>query len=53
MAIAYDNLNAAYAMMRTLREEFLNGTITKEELDAQIAKVKNDIRVIMGFAPIP
>ena len=53
MSIEYDKLNAAYAMLRTLREEFLRDTITKEELDAQEAKVKNDIRELLGFLPLP
>lgn len=52
MAIAYDTLNQAYAMLRTLKEEFLKGTITKEELDAQEFVIKNDIRQILGFPPI-
>lgn len=52
MAIDYEKLNAAYAMMRTLKEEFLKDTITREELDAQLAKIKDDIREILGFLPI-
>lgn len=51
MAIDYDKLNAAYGMLRTLREEFLKGNITKAELDAQEAKIKDDIRGILGFSP--
>lgn len=51
MAIDYDKLNQAYATMRTLREEFLKGTITKTELDAQLIKIKADIRAILGFTP--
>ncbi len=51
MGIQYDKLNAAYAMLRTLKEEFLKGTITKEELDAQEVVIKNDIREILGFPP--
>jgi len=51
MAIDYDKLNQAYAIMRTLKEEFLRDTITKTELDAQLDKVKADIRVILGFSP--
>jgi len=52
MAIQYDKLNEAYAMLRTLREEFLRGTITKEELDAQEVIIRNDIRQILGFPPV-
>jgi hypothetical protein len=52
MAIAYDNLNAAKAVLRTLREEFLDGVITNAERLEQEAKIKNDIRVILGFAPL-
>ena len=52
MAIQYDNLNAAYSMLRTLREEFLKGTITKDELDAQEFIIKNDIRKILGLREI-
>lgn len=52
MAIDYDKLNAAYGMLRTLREEFLKGNITKDELDAQEVVIKNDIREILGFPPI-
>lgn len=52
MAIQYDKLNAAYAMMRTLKEEFLKDTITKAELDAQLAKIKSDIRELLGFPPV-
>lgn len=51
MAIQYDKLNEAYAMLRTLREEFLKGTLTKQELDAQEVVIKNDIRQILGFSP--
>ena len=52
MPIQYDRLNSAYAALRTLREEFLKGTITKEELDAQEVVIKKDIREILGFPPI-
>lgn len=52
MPIDYDKLNSAYGMLRTLREEFLKGTITKVELDAQELKIKDDIRHILGFEPI-
>ena len=52
MGIQYDNLNAAYAALRTLREEFLKGTITNAELKAQEFVIKNDIRVILGLEPI-
>ena len=52
MGIEYDKLNAAYAMLRTLKEEFLKGVITKEELDAQEKVIKNDIREILGFEPV-
>ena len=51
MTIEYDKLNAAYAAIRSLREEFLRGTITKDELDAQEAKIRGDIREILGFPP--
>jgi hypothetical protein len=52
MAIEYDRLNQAIATKRTLREEFLNGRINKEELDAAEVKINNDIREILGFAPV-
>lgn len=52
MPIEYDKLNAAYAMLKTIREEFLKGTITKPELDAQEVKIKADIRVLLGFPPV-
>ena len=52
MAIDYDKLNQAYGMLRTLKEEFLKGTITKDELDAQEVVIKNNIREILGFPPI-
>lgn len=52
MVIDYDRLNQAYAMRRTLREEFLRDDITKEELDAQELKIKQDIREILGFPPV-
>jgi len=52
MDIDYDKLNTAYAMMRTLREEFLKELITKVELDAQLFVIKNDIRKILGFEPV-
>ena len=52
MPIQYDKLNSAYAALRTLREEFLQGTITKEELDAQEKVIRNDIREILGFPPV-
>ena len=52
MAIQYDNLNAAYAMLRTLREEFIKDTITKAELDAQEFIIRNDIRKILGLLEI-
>lgn len=53
MGIQYDKLNEAYAMLRTLREEYLKATITKDELDEQEFVIKNDIREILGFPPIP
>lgn len=53
MAIDYDELNSAYGTMRTLREEFLKGNITKEELDAALTKIKADIRQILGFLATP
>ena len=53
MGIQYDKLNAAYAMPRTLQEEFLKSNLTKEELDAQEFVIKNDIRELLGFPPIP
>ena len=52
MPIEYDRLNAAYAMLRTMREEFLKGNITKAELDAIEAKIKADIRELLGFPPV-
>lgn len=52
MAIDYDKLNAAYAMLRTLRQEFLDGRITALELKAQEDKIKLDIRAILGM-PLP
>ena len=52
MAIQYDKLNAAYAMLRTIREEFLKGNLTPQELAAQELVIKNDIREILGFPPI-
>ncbi|MCK4721771.1 MAG: hypothetical protein KAT75_00635 [Dehalococcoidia bacterium] len=52
MAIEYDRLNQAYAAIRTIREEFLRGTITKEELDAMETKIRADIRGILGFEPV-
>jgi len=52
MGIEYDKLNAAYAAIKSLREEFLKGTITKDELDAQEVKIRNDIREILGFTPV-
>lgn len=52
MAIDYQKLNDAYGILRTLREEYLKETITKEELDAQVVKIKNDIREILGYPPI-
>lgn len=51
MVIEYDRLNQAYAMTRTLREEFLKGNITREELDAQLVEIKADIRQILDFPP--
>jgi len=51
MVIEYDRLNAAYTAIRSLREEFLKGTITKDELDAQEVKIRADIREILGFTP--
>jgi len=52
MAIQYDKLNDAYAMLRTIREEFLNGTITNAELKEQEKKIQADIREILGLPPI-
>lgn len=53
MAIDYDRLNSAYAMTRTLREEFLKGNITREELDAQLVKIRADIRQILDLPTEP
>jgi len=52
MAIQYDKLNEAYSALRTLREEFIKGTITSEELSYQEAVIRNDIREILGFPPV-
>lgn len=52
MSIDYDNLNSAKRTLRTLREEYLNATITKEELDAQELVIKNDIRKLLGLPEI-
>ncbi len=52
MPIQYDKLNSAYAALRTLRQEFLDGTITTEELAEQTAIIKAEIRAIIGLPPI-
>lgn len=53
MAIEYDELNAALAALRTLRGQFLDGIITKDELDAAETKIRADIREILGYPPAP
>lgn len=53
MAIQYDNLNAAKAALRTLREEFLNGLITNKEFKEAEEKIKADIRVILDLPSLP
>lgn len=52
MAIDYDKLNAAYAMLRSLKQACVDGYITQAELEAQRTVIKNDIREILGFPPI-
>lgn len=52
MSIQYDQLNAAKAALRTLREEFLNGVITNKELKEQEAKIQADIREVLGLPPL-
>ena len=52
MAIQYDKLNSAKAMLRTLRQEFLEGGLTVEELREQEAKIKADIRELLSLPPI-
>lgn len=49
MTIQYDKLNQAKQLLRTLRQEFIDGIITKDELDAQELKVRADIRAILGL----
>ncbi len=52
MAIQYDRLNEAYSTLKTLRQEFLDGTITTEELAEQTAEIKANIREILSLPPI-
>lgn len=51
MAIQYDKLNEAKATLRSFREAYLDGEITLEELQAVEVKIKQDIRVILGYEP--
>ncbi len=54
MPINYDKLAEAYSAWRTLRQAYLDGLITGDELAVQVAKVKADIREIIGIpAPQP
>lgn len=53
MPIQYDKLNEAKAALRTLREEFLAGTIDFAELTEQEAVLKADIRELLALPPVP
>lgn len=52
MGIQYDKLNEAKAALRTMRQEFLDGGLTVEELAEQEAKVKAEIRELLDLPPI-
>ena len=52
MAIQYDKLNEAYSALRTIRQEFLNGTLSVTELAEQETVVKADIRELLSLPPV-
>lgn len=52
MGIQYDKLNEAYSALRTVREEFVKGTLTTTELAEQETKIKADIREILALPPV-
>ena len=53
MAIQYDKLQQAYQALRTMRQGYLDGVITAEEMATQEVVIRNDIREILGLEPLP
>ena len=53
MAIDFDKVNQAYNTIKALRQSFVEGVITKEELEAQLAKIRAEIKLLLGFPPPP
>ncbi len=53
MALEYDKVNASMALLKSMRQAYLDGFITAAELNSIEIKIKADLRELFGFPPPP
>ncbi len=53
MTLEYDKINASMALLKSMRQAYLDGHITADELTAIEVKIKADLRELFGFPPPP